>query len=374
MSESSSTRPLPAPGWYGDPEGSPFRRYWDGTTWTSLETGDMSAFAPDATSPAPPGFYTDPGGSSTKRSWDGHAWGDLQVETPAPYVAPPVPRSVATTPSSSPIESQIYTPPPRPEREPVPYVVPPGMYPDPEDETKLRFWNGNDWAPAQKPSGGLFSLAGLSARLSGKSSRSSARGPYHGSAGSFLSRYKIYVAGGLVLLLILIIAGVDLTKGTTPGTNTTTTISASQLAEFCTTAASYNTTTKAGPGTVSATPGTSPRAFTLLQLKKEEAFAAIEVSDVARMIVNAPSSVVKTAYTTSQRSNIALGHALAGLYAKVAALPASASATQIRNTLKPYDAQLENAIAGAKSPLTAQVLQDVASSCATQDTTTTTTS
>jgi hypothetical protein len=118
----------PRPGWYSDPEGSSFRRYWNGGSWEALETGDETAFAPHATSPAPPGLYPDLSGGP-ERYWNGQAWEKVTapVEVPAP-----VPASAAEKPAA-------VLPPPVSSR--------PGMYQDPENRNRSRYFDGTEWYP-----------------------------------------------------------------------------------------------------------------------------------------------------------------------------------------------------------------------------------
>ena len=35
----------PAPGWYPDPSGAPYQRYWDGVAWTAQTAGGYPAVA-----------------------------------------------------------------------------------------------------------------------------------------------------------------------------------------------------------------------------------------------------------------------------------------------------------------------------------------
>lgn len=62
-------------GWYPDPAGSCWMRYFDGTQWTHHYAPAQPYSSP------PPGWYPDPRGQPRQRYWDGQRWTDSYAES-----------------------------------------------------------------------------------------------------------------------------------------------------------------------------------------------------------------------------------------------------------------------------------------------------
>lgn len=117
--------PPSAPGWYPDLANALRQRYWDGSEWT-----DQFRLAPKGSpsTPAPSLSRTDAcpdcGGMVSQRA------------ATCPHCGAPV-----AEPSSRPVSNP-----------------PPGMYPDPEEPGRSRFWDGSSWATPEPERGALGSL------------------------------------------------------------------------------------------------------------------------------------------------------------------------------------------------------------------------
>ena len=76
-------------GWYPDPEGSEFKRYFGEGAWGLLVTGDASAFDSSAKRPASAGSYTNQDGET--HYWNGTAWAAApEGQTPFGHFQPDI--------------------------------------------------------------------------------------------------------------------------------------------------------------------------------------------------------------------------------------------------------------------------------------------